>query len=282
MFNKISRLRGRSMAELGFRVSQARGIIGERLRLRFRLGRDYEAGETSAAVLLRGIDEVLSILSGGFQAPRAIMARFAQLDRKAADELSGQALLLRRGAVNLLGLPSVFIGATPDWHRDAVSGFVAPRRHWSRIPYLNAALVGDHKSLWEVNRHQYLYAPAICWLLDSDAEDFYLVQRHLNSWLQENPPALGVNWASSLEVAYRAMTWCWLLWLLKDAPWDETVLKRVRAKSVDLLQSQYAPHGRGARSVFSGHGDSGVQACRALADQGSGHTRGVVGASRSS
>lgn len=210
-----------------FRGSQALGVLGERLRLLCGFGRGYEVGETAPDALLRSLDAVLSNLSGEHQAPSVVVARFAQLDKAAADDLRARSLLLRHGAVQVLGLPPLSVGITPDWHRDAASGLVAPRRHWSRVPYLDAAVVGDHKSLWEVNRHQYLYAPAITWLMDGDAEDFQLVQRHLASWLQENPPSMGVNWASSLEVAYRAMTWCWLLWLLQDAPWDKSLVKRL-------------------------------------------------------
>ena len=204
-------------------------MLGERLRLRLGFGRGYESGGAAPLVLLRSLDTVLSNLSGARQVPSVVAARFAQLDKAAADNLRARSLLLRRGALQVLGLPPLAVGPTPDWHRDAASGLVAPRHHWSRIPYLDSALVGDHKSLWEVNRHQYLYAPAITWLMDGDAEDFHLIQRHLDSWLQENPPSMGVNWASSLEVAYRAMTWCWLLWLLQDAPWEESVVKRLGA-----------------------------------------------------
>ncbi len=36
--------------------------------------------------------------------------------------------------------------------------------------------------------------------------------------LAENPPRLGINWVSSLEVAYRAVAWRWLLWILHRLP----------------------------------------------------------------
>ncbi|MGH8318296.1 MAG: alginate lyase family protein [Steroidobacteraceae bacterium] len=98
-----------------------------------------------------------------------------------------------------------------------MSGREAPRCHWSRIDHLDTSLVGDHKILWEPNRHQYLLVPAMCWLLDRDEQAIGLVRRHLDSWLAENPSRVGVNWVSSLEVAYRAIAWCWLLWLLREA-----------------------------------------------------------------
>ncbi len=118
-------------------------------------------------------------------------------------------------------------GNPPEWHRDTQSGIVAPRLHWSRISYLSHSLVGDHKIVWEVNRHQYLLIPTLLWTIDRHADDFTLVQSHLASWLDSNPTSLGINWCSSLEVAYRAITWCWLLSLLPESLWNHDVRERV-------------------------------------------------------
>ncbi|MDB4891749.1 MAG: putative Heparinase family protein, partial [Gemmatimonadetes bacterium] len=41
---------------------------------------------------------------------------------------------------------------------------------------------------------------------------------HLESWMDANPPKVGVNWASSLEVAYRAIAWLWALELFRESP----------------------------------------------------------------
>lgn len=156
----------------------------------------------------------LGSITGG---PEAIARAIAMSDPAWA--LSVRALFrdLKQGRASLLGYRDLHIGDPPRWNRDPVSGREAPRRHWSRINHLDTSRVGDHKILWEVNRHQYLFAPAMCWLLDREPQALDLVSRHLDSWLAENPPGMGVNWVSSLEIAYRAITWCWLLWLLRDA-----------------------------------------------------------------
>src|SRR5207245_315273 len=41
---------------------------------------------------------------------------------------------------------------------------------------------------------------------------------HLESWMEQNPPKLGMNWASSLEVAFRAISWLWSFYFFKDSP----------------------------------------------------------------
>jgi hypothetical protein len=36
--------------------------------------------------------------------------------------------------------------------------------------------------------------------------------------MQANPPKVGINWASSLEVALRLISWTWALVLVRDSP----------------------------------------------------------------
>ena len=35
--------------------------------------------------------------------------------------------------------------------------------------------------------------------------------------MDQNPPKLGINWASSLEVAFRAIAWLWAFYFFKDS-----------------------------------------------------------------
>jgi hypothetical protein len=168
-------------------------------------------------------------MAGAGANPGAIARAIAQRDPEASARLSEQSDALERGLVTLLGYEPLRVGNPPDWHREALSGTEAPRRHWSRIDPLDTAQVGDHKLLWELNRHQYLLAPAFCWLLDREARRLDLIQSHLTSWLADNPPRQGVNWVSSLEVAYRAIAWCWLLSMLREAPWKPQLRQRLTA-----------------------------------------------------
>ena len=227
MLKFFRRLRGRSLSEVRFRGTQALTVFAERLRLRISPQHGYQVGHIGPDELLSGVSLTLSMLGGRTQEPEAIVKALIDTDSNALNLLRSRSRQLHAGWLQILGLPDVAIGSIPNWHCDATTGLITPKVHWSRIPYLDSTVVGDHKSLWEVNRHQYLFAPAMTWLADGADDDFQLVQRHLSSWLDENPPSVGINWASSLEVAYRAITWCWLLWLLNKAPWDRAVLKRL-------------------------------------------------------
>ncbi len=133
------------------------------------------------------------------------------------DETLRRAELVARGVVSLMGLGPIVVGTPPRWHREPVSGHEPRRVHWSQIPYLDRDVVGDHKFLWELNRMQHLVTVAQAYFITGDSRWPRLIRDHLRSWMNENPPSIGVNWASSLEVAYRAIAWCWTLRLCQDA-----------------------------------------------------------------
>ena len=122
------------------------------------------------------------------------------------------------GRFNILGYRRLSFGAPINWHLDPLRGIQSPRVHWSRISYLDPLVVGDHKVVWELNRHQHLVVLGRAYRLthrEAYAQEFV---KHVNSWMDENPPKQGVNWASSLEIAYRLIAWLWALELFRYSP----------------------------------------------------------------
>jgi hypothetical protein len=97
-----------------------------------------------------------------------------------------------------------------DWQWDPVHARRPPRRFWSRVPYLDPEC-GDHKIIWELNRHQHwLTLGRACWLTgDVKYRDRCVLE--LRSWLDANPPLTGINWASMLELGFRSVSWLWML-----------------------------------------------------------------------
>ncbi len=96
------------------------------------------------------------------------------------------------------------------WRRDYVSGRETSLTYFRRIPYLDFSQCGDHKIIWELNRHQHLVALAEAYLIAGT--DAYLADlwQQLDSWLDQNPFCQGINWTSALEVAFRALSWLWI------------------------------------------------------------------------
>jgi len=219
----LNRIRGRSLDELRVRAVQALHAHTERFWSHVGLPAP-RVSERSSEPLFKG---TAPFLAGIGIDPGDIARAIAHHDPQTYASFLAQSEAAEQGRVSLLGHEPLWVGNPPRWHREALSGIDAPRRHWSRIDHLNTALVGDHKLLWELNRHQYLLAPAFCWLLERQQRRLDLIESHLESWLADNPPRQGVNWVSSLEVAYRAISWCWLLWLLREAPWRAGLRERL-------------------------------------------------------
>lgn len=130
-----------------------------------------------------------------------------------------RANLVMRGRHNLLGYRALEFGRGPgddvDWHLDPVHGRRAPLGFWSRVPYLDPR-IGDHKVIWELNRHQHWLALGRAAWLTGDGRYAARFTQELSSWLRANPPLTGINWSSMLELAFRAISWVWALHLFAE------------------------------------------------------------------
>jgi Heparinase II/III-like protein/Heparinase II/III N-terminus len=122
-----------------------------------------------------------------------------------------------RKRFDLLGYRDLSFGDPVDWHLDPVSGRRAPLVHWSRLDPLDATALGDSKVIWELNRHQWLVGLGCAYQLSGDERYAAAVAGFIGGWIAANPPAVGINWASSLEVALRLISWCWAVVLLRGS-----------------------------------------------------------------
>jgi len=102
-----------------------------------------------------------------------------------------------------------------DWHLDPVHGCHAPQGFWSDVPYLDPKC-GDHKIIWELNRHQHWLALGRAFWLTGDVRYRQRFLLELSSWLDANPPLTGINWASMLELGFRCISWTWALAFFAD------------------------------------------------------------------
>ena len=130
----------------------------------------------------------------------------------AARERAGRIL---DGRHDLLGYRDVAVGNPPDWHADAIHGRRAPLCHWAAVPYLDPD-GGDHKIIWETNRHQHFVTLGSAYWLTGDSRYREAFIAHLEDWLRANPPLRGMNWSSMLELAFRAMSWTWAVEFFAD------------------------------------------------------------------
>ncbi len=120
--------------------------------------------------------------------------------------LADQILL---GKIPILG-STVDYGDSIAWRRDPLRGTETPLKYFRRIPFLDLAAAGDHKLIWEVNRHQHLVVLAQVFVLTGRQVYLEDVILQLTDWWSCNSFQRGINWTSALEVAFRALSWVWV------------------------------------------------------------------------
>ncbi len=123
-----------------------------------------------------------------------------------------------RHQFDLLGHEDLEYGTPIDWHLDLVHGKRASKKSFYRIPYLDFGEVGDSKVTWELNRHQHLVTLAKAYRLTGEQRYAGEIFQQWQHWHAENPYPVGITWASSLEVAFRSLSWIWMYQLLEGTP----------------------------------------------------------------
>src|SRR5262247_2367181 len=231
---QLNKIRGLSLDELRVRMRQG----AAKLRDRFRRER---APEMSDAELAREFHPVWRDGTGEEAADRLrcrmrarghcflpalarrgkiveMMNRRFPAERDAIINTAESAL---RGKFSLFGHGALSFGDPPyspiDWLLDPVSGKRAPNAHWSKLLALNPLVGGDPKVVWELNRHSHFVTLGQAYWLTNDSRFAAGFRDQVSDWLDANPAGMGINWASSLEVAFRSISWLWATQMLVDS-----------------------------------------------------------------
>jgi uncharacterized heparinase superfamily protein len=230
-FERLGKIRGMSLDEFRVRSRQRFARLSDRLR------RD-RAPEMSDEELISEFNPILrgkcaaDALSYCLRAKNRrflpsleqrrniveIMNRRFPAERDAIINTAEAALA---GKFSLLGHKMLSFGDPPDspidWSLDPVSGKRAPLRHWSELHPLDPLGGGDPKVVWELNRHAHFVTLGQAYWLTDDNRFAAAFVDQVSAWIDANPAPMGVNWASSLEVAFRSIAWLWTLGLCVDS-----------------------------------------------------------------
>jgi uncharacterized heparinase superfamily protein len=147
-----------------------------------------------------------------------------------AQRLIQQADEICAGRFTLFEQTDFDFGTPLNWRLEPRSGKTTALVHWSKVDYLNPDVAGDKKLTWELNRHQFLITLGQAyWLTGAEKYAERYVQC-VTEWIEANPPKQGINWASSLELAFRVIAWTWALYFFAEAwcvtpPFVERMLK---------------------------------------------------------
>jgi heparinase II/III-like protein len=211
--SKMQKLRSLTLDELRVRGSQALAAFAER--------NNWSSQSKLPSDNAIRIDHKSFGTRAGFFAafdnPQATINELRRRWPNAEKEIVERADCIAEGRFDLLAFRNLSFGTPIDWHLEPIAGKRAPLVHWSKLNYLDADLFGDKKIIWELNRHQYFITLGQAYWLTGDERYAEIFVDHVKSWMDQNPPKLGVNWASSLEVAFRSISWLWALYFFKNS-----------------------------------------------------------------
>ncbi len=213
---KLEKLKNASLDELRVRAAQKIAAFTERQGWSKLVKLPSDEAFASLVVPRDGRSE--PPFFAGFNSPQNTIAAFKSRWPMSAQQLVDKADRICSGKFDLLGFKNLSFGDPIDWQFEPVTGKRIPLLHWSKLDYLDADVAGDKKIIWELNRHQYFMTLGQAYWLTGNEQYARVFAAHLQAWMDANPPKLGINWASSLEVAFRSMSWLWAFHFFKSSP----------------------------------------------------------------
>lgn len=125
-------------------------------------------------------------------------------------QLAEDAHALLRGEWQLFGWRQAELGSPPCWHRDAACGVVvSPEIPARQLNHRRLPDGADARTIWEINRWVEMTRLAMHAWLNNDLDALRKAQLLLEDWCDRNPPGMGINWTSPLEVALRLINFTW-------------------------------------------------------------------------
>jgi hypothetical protein len=143
-----------------------------------------------------------------------IISSYQRSFPKRMEELRAEANSLMARRFRIFSYPEASCTGDMLSRRDLIYGRESGLAHFDRIPYLDFNAVGDSKIVWEPSRHQYLITLCLAYLLTREEKYAEGVFNDWEAWQNQNPHGQGINWASTLEVAFRSWSWLWVIHLL--------------------------------------------------------------------
>ncbi|HEU0174243.1 MAG TPA: alginate lyase family protein [Blastocatellia bacterium] len=228
---RLGKIRGMSLDELRVRSCQRFARLSDRLRRDrapemsdkelFREFNPVWRGECAADALRHCLRTKNRRFLPSLEQRRKIVETMNRRFPAERDAIIKTAEAALAGKFSLLGHASLSFSDPPDspidWSLDPVSGLRAPLRHWSELHPLDPLGGGDPKVVWELNRHAHFVTLGQAYWLTDDNRFAAAFVDQVSAWIDANPVGMGVNWASSLEVAFRSIAWLWALGLCVDS-----------------------------------------------------------------
>ena len=200
----IKKMKGRSWEEIRARGGQALSVYSEQIGFGGKLPDDNEfyglidkAEFPQRTVTAQNLSEkFFANAQTAFFPSFAEREKTLELYQKFFGETNAYAVIeaaekIVDGRFDLLGYKNLHFGSEIDWHFEPIAKKHSPLQHWKRFDELDASETGDKKIIWELNRHQHFFTLGAAYWLTGDERFAAAFVRHLDSWMQQNPPGNG-------------------------------------------------------------------------------------------
>jgi len=133
------------------------------------------------------------------------------------DSLLARAEQVAGHRLSFFDLKDKHLGDPIVWNRDHKREQDISMTYCASLDYRDVELAGDCKFVWEPNRHHQLVVLGRAYRISGDIRFANAVAEQLDSWLNQNPYGVGMNWRSSLELGIRLINWVWALDLIEES-----------------------------------------------------------------
>lgn len=129
-----------------------------------------------------------------------------------------------RRTFNLLGSGNRKLDPV-DWHTDFKTGFRwEPGKFYKDYFQVDLTNDADVKIPWELSRCHHFLTLGQAYLITKNEKYTIEFLAQTTNWINENPFMRSINWASTMDVAIRAVNWIWALAFFHDSPLLEAEL----------------------------------------------------------
>ncbi len=135
----------------------------------------------------------------------------------------------RHGRYVMLGTTWLGVAGPEKWHLDPVSGRAwAKDRYCFDISWRHERMLGDVKYTAELNRLQYLQPIAALAHATGDNAAARFCVAEIESWIDTNPPFLGIHWVSGIELALRVISFLVVIGCLGENAFNPAQKRKIR------------------------------------------------------
>ncbi|MFX0141489.1 MAG: alginate lyase family protein, partial [Candidatus Hodarchaeota archaeon] len=104
-----------------------------------------------------------------------------------------------------------------NWHYSFFRNYNWPFKNSNEIEIRPKNVEVDVKYVWEFNRHQYFNYLGVLYFISGEEKYAIAFKNQILNWIRDNPPLIGVNWYSGLEISLRLTSWIFTLMLLYES-----------------------------------------------------------------